>query len=259
MAADGAVAAPGRVWLVGAGPGAADLLTLRAMRALQNADVVLHDALVTEDVLALAPNARHIAVGKRAHRPSTAQRFINRQLIDCARRYARVVRLKGGDPMLFGRAEEEMTALAEAGIPFEVVPGVTAAFAAASELQVSLTRRGLSRSVAFVTPRVGVDEAEADWLPVALHADTVVLYMAGRQVGRISAELIAAGKRAVMPIALVESASLPESTVRFATLATAGEAAAELGDGPAILLIGDVLADRSRDAVAMLLEQRVAA
>ena len=144
----------GRVFLVGAGPGAPDLLTLRALRLLQQADIVLHDALVHPETLALASKARLVQVGKRCGRHATAQSFINKRLVDAARRYACVVRLKGGDPMLFGRAQEELDALAAAGITAEVVPGITAAVAASAALGVSLTRRGLSRHVCMVTPRV---------------------------------------------------------------------------------------------------------
>src|SRR5205814_4234535 len=158
----------GKVYLVGAGPGAPDLLTLRAARLLESADVVFHDALVHPDTLALARRARLVDVGKRYGKVSTEQRFINRSLIEAARNHAMVVRLKGGDPMLFGRAQEELDALAAAGIECEVVPGVTAALAAAATLQVSLTRRGIARTVAFVTPRVGRDETASEWLPAAI-------------------------------------------------------------------------------------------
>jgi uroporphyrin-III C-methyltransferase len=231
------------VYLVGAGPGAADLLTLRAARLLAEADVVLHDALVSAEVLALAPRAVKIAVGKRACRPSTAQRFINKQLVDAAGKYAVVVRLKGGDPMLFGRAEEEMAALEAAGIAFEIVPGITAAFAASAQLQTSLTRRGLSRSVAFVTPRVGSEEGESRWRTIAAAADTTVLYMAGRDLATIARELMASGREASTPLAAVESASLPESRTWLGTLGSADRAAAILGEGPVILVIGEVLRD----------------
>src|SRR6478752_8303897 len=128
----------GKVWLVGAGPGAPDLLTLRAARLLQAADIVLHDALVHPDTLALAKNARLIDVGKRYGKVSTEQRFINRALVEAARTYATVVRLKGGDPMLFGRAQEEIEALESAGVECEVVPGITAALAAAASTKASL-------------------------------------------------------------------------------------------------------------------------
>src|SRR3954465_4811898 len=152
----------GTVYLVGAGPGAADLLTLRAARLLAEADIVFHDALVPEAILALAVRAEKVPVGKRCGRHSTAQRFINKRLADAARTHRVVVRLKGGDPLLFGRAQEEIGALEAAGVPYEVVPGITAALAAAAELGTSLTQRGTVRSVSFVTPRVGDGEAPAN-------------------------------------------------------------------------------------------------
>ena len=136
---------PGKVFLVGAGPGAPDLLTLRAARLLVAADIVFHDALVHPDTLALARRARRVDVGKRYGKVSTEQRFINRSLVEAARSHALVVRLKGGDPMLFGRAQEEIDALAAHGIEVEVVPGITAALAAAACAKVSLTRRGIAR------------------------------------------------------------------------------------------------------------------
>ena len=135
-----------KVYLVGAGPGAADLLTLRAVRILERADIVFHDALVSEEIIELAAKAQKVPVGKRCGRHSTAQRFINKRLVDAAATHAVVVRLKGGDPMLFGRAQEEIDALVSAGIACEVIPGVTSALAASAELSISLTRRGISRS-----------------------------------------------------------------------------------------------------------------
>jgi uroporphyrin-III C-methyltransferase len=160
----------GKVYLVGAGPGAPDLITLRAARLIEQADIVFHDALVHPETVALARNAEKIAVGKRCGKRSTAQRFINKRLVDAARKHAVVVRLKGGDPMLFGRAQEEIDALEAAGIPCEIVPGVTAAFAASADIRVSLTRRGLARSVSFATPRVGAEEEESDWTSAVLGA-----------------------------------------------------------------------------------------
>ncbi len=230
----------GIVYLVGAGPGAADLLTLRAARLLERADIVFHDALVDEQTLALAPHAVRVAVGKRCGRLSTAQRFINKQLIDAAGRYRTVVRLKGGDPMLFGRAQEEIDALQAAGVAVEVVPGVSAAFAASAELAQSLTQRGLSRSTVFLTPRVGDGESGHDWALPAIAADTVVLYMAGRQADAISAGLVAAGVPGSRPAVFVESASLPNRRVVPTRVGALGSAAQALGDGPALLLIGDV-------------------
>ncbi|HXV08094.1 MAG TPA: uroporphyrinogen-III C-methyltransferase [Burkholderiales bacterium] len=230
----------GTVYLVGAGPGAADLLTVRAARLLEQADIVFHDALVHPDTLALARNAVLVAVGKRCGRLSTAQRFINKQLIDAAARYRTVVRLKGGDPMLFGRAQEEIDALRAAGVAVEIVPGVSAAFGASADLAQSLTERGLSRSVVFVTPRAGEGETQHDWARPAAAADTVVLYMAGKQAQAIRDSLLHAGLPASRPAVFVENASLPAQRVVPARLGELIEAAALLGDGPALLVVGEV-------------------
>jgi uroporphyrin-III C-methyltransferase len=228
------------VYLVGAGPGAPDLLTVRAARLLGEADIVFHDALVHPETLALAVRAEKVAVGKRCGRHSTVQQFINKRLIDAARRHKVVVRLKGGDPMLFGRAQEELDALSAAGIRCEVVPGVTAALAASAELGVSLTRRGVSRSVAFVTPRVGEGEKANDWVKVALAAETVALYMGAGEAGAIAAALIAAGKPGRTPVAIAENVSLEGSTVVAGILQDLEILAAQRGNGPAVVLIGDV-------------------
>lgn len=230
----------GTVYLVGAGPGAPDLLTLRAARLLARADIVFHDALVHPDTLALAARAEKVAVGKRCGRHSTAQKFINKRLADAARRHAVVVRLKGGDPMLFGRAQEELDALLAEGIRVEVVPGITAALAASADLGVSLTRRGVSRSVAFVTPRVGEGERGSEWVKSVLQADTAAIYMGAGEAGAISAALIAAGKPAATPVAVVESASLPEARRRYATLGNLEAAAGDAAAGPVLILLGEV-------------------
>lgn len=242
----------GKVYLVGAGPGAADLLTLRAARLLGRADVVFHDALVDEEVLAMAPQARRVAVGKRCGKLSTAQQFINRQLVDAARRHECVVRLKGGDPMLFGRAQEEIAALAQAGVEVEAVPGISAAFGASAALGLSLTRRGLSRSVVFLTPAVGLGERAHTWADAARGADTVVLYMASRQAEAISEGLLAAGMPPGHPAVLVENASLPTQRVLPTTLGRLPEAAQELGGGPALIMVGEIYAELVRDAAGHL-------
>ena len=197
----GTASMTGKVYLVGAGPGAPDLLTLRAARLLAEAGIVFHDALVHPDTVALAAGAIKVPVGKRCGRLSSAQHFINKRLVDAAREHRIVVRLKGGDPMLFGRAQEEIDSLRDAGTAFEVVPGVTAALAASAELGTSLTRRaragdGGSRSVVFVTPRVGADVPDpaddpARWIATVNAADTAVLYMASREADRIATALIA--------------------------------------------------------------------
>ncbi|HXF66777.1 MAG TPA: uroporphyrinogen-III C-methyltransferase [Burkholderiales bacterium] len=203
--------AVGKVYLVGAGPGAADLVTLRGAQVLRRADIVFHDALVHPEVLALAARAVKIAVGKRCGKFATAQQFINKRLVDAARRHAVVVRLKGGDPMLFGRAQEEIAALCAAGVPYEVVPGVTAALAAAAEAGVSLTQRGSARSVVFVTPRVAGGSAPSDWARNAAAADTAVIYMGAGEAPAMTAALLAAGAPPELPVLVVENASLPQS------------------------------------------------
>jgi uroporphyrin-III C-methyltransferase len=239
----------GKVYLVGAGPGAPDLITLRGARLLECADVVLHDALVHPETLALARRARLVDVGKRYGKVSPDQRFINRALIEAARAHAIVVRLKGGDPMLFGRAQEEIDALEAAGIACEVVPGVTAALAAAAALRVSFTRRGISRNVAFVTARHGPGEPETEWLAVARAADTVALYMAGGQAREIAARLIEAGKAAATPAVLVESASLPGERRWKTTLAALRDNAVPGASGPVLVALGEVFRDARAEAL----------
>jgi uroporphyrin-III C-methyltransferase len=246
----------GKVYLVGAGPGAADLLTLRAAKLLAQADIVFYDALVHPETIALAERAEKITVGKRCGKASTAQRFINKRLVDAAQKYQTVVRLKGGDPMLFGRAQEEIQALQDAGIEYQIVPGITAALAASADLGISLTRRGLSRSVAFVTPRVGSGEEENDWVQAVIAADTVALYMASGEAEEISARLVAAGKSATTPVAVVENASLPNTRIEFAVLANLANTIAALNlEGPALILLGEVYLQGAESAVAETIVQ----
>ena len=233
-----------RVYFVGAGPGAEDLLTVRAVRVLASAEYVLHDALVESSVLELAPRAHRIAVGKRAQRPSTAQRFINKTLVDCARKSSHVVRLKGGDPSVFGRLDEEMQALRAANIKFEVVPGITAASAAAAELQASLTLRGVARAVTFLTPCVCDQHDDATWTPAieSLRAGvTLGVYMAGRHIPETAQRLIANGDLGATPIAILESVSLANSRHWLGTLATAAAFPPQTGSGPVVILIGEAL------------------
>jgi uroporphyrin-III C-methyltransferase len=232
--------ANGTVYLVGAGPGAADLLTVRAARLLQSADIVFYDALVNPEILAIAAGAEKIAVGKRCGKHSAAQRFINKRLVDAARRHRTVVRLKGGDPMLFGRAQEEIDALRGAGIACEIVPGITAALAASAELGVSLTQRGVSRSALFATPRTGTGQPDNAWPEAVLAADTVAIYMGAGEAECISQRLIAGGKAAATPVVVMENVSLPNSRRRVCTLAELPQCAQASGSGPALILIGEV-------------------
>lgn len=231
----------GKVYLIGAGPGAADLITLRGARLLARADAVLYDALVQPELLELVnPAAQLIPVGKRCRQLSTDQRFINRALVEAAQRHELVVRLKGGDPMIFGRAQEELDALHAAGVSFEIVPGITSALAVAADLGVSLTRRGVSRNVVFVTPRVGCAESASDWAQSVLAADTAVLYMASGQAAGIAAALIQRGLSGNTPAAIVSNASLPEMRKIYTTLAQLPEVAGQVG-APALIVLGEVL------------------
>ncbi|GAC1406584.1 MAG: uroporphyrinogen-III C-methyltransferase [Burkholderiaceae bacterium] len=232
---------PGRVWLIGAGPGAADLITVRGARLLAEADVVLHDALVTDDMLALCPQALMIGVGKRCGQLSTAQAFINKQLVDSARKYPRVVRLKGGDPMLFGRADEELRALEAAGIAVEIVPGVTAALAAAAASGQPLTRRGVARSVAFFTSSTDANEPDATLLP---SADTLVQYMGGREAVNTARRLLEAGRAADTPVVVVENCSRADQQIMRLTLLDM-ERGLGTCTGPVLVMIGTALESRS--------------
>lgn len=233
-----------KVWLIGAGPGDPELMTRKAWRLLEQADVILHDALMDVEGMKQAnPGAKWVEVGKRNAQPSVEQAFICRTLVGLARQGLHVVRLKGGDPAIFGRAAEEITACRDNGIEIEMVPGVTAACAAAADLQTSLTSRGVSRSVAFVTPRVGRRETTGDqqWLRCALAAETVVIYMAGSQAKEICATLIEGGRKPETPICVVESAS--RSGVRLKqTLADIARDGLDIYPGPVSLLVGDALA-----------------
>jgi uroporphyrin-III C-methyltransferase len=233
----------GKVYLVGAGPGAADLITVRGAAFLAKADVVFHDALVDEAMLAYCPQAEKIAVGKRCGKHSTAQKFINKRLVDAAQKYQVVVRLKGGDPMIFGRADEEITELEDAGIEVEVVPGITAALAAAATLKQSLTLRGIARSVAFSTQAKATDSTA---LPLPT-ADTVVIYMGRDEAVTIAHQLMEQGRPATLPVRIIEAIS----TKRERSLAlTLGEMAAGQatdwfdGQSPALLLVGAVFGNR---------------
>ena len=240
----------GTVHLVGAGPGAPDLLTLRAARLLGEADIVFYDALASPEVLALAARAEKIAVGKRCGAHSTAQRFINKRLIEAARKHRVVVRLKGGDPMLFARAQEEIDALVAAGVTVEVVPGVTAALAAAAELGVSLTRRGVSRSVVFATPRAGEGESRSAWARAVRAGDTAVLYMAAGDAPAVQRALREAGVRGDIPVAMAENLSLPQATIAAGTLDELPTLCEHRGGGPAVVLIGEVWRGAAAQAAA---------
>ena len=248
-------ATPGRVWLVGAGPGDPDLLTVKAMKVIQSADVIVHDGLVSDAIVALAPpRARRISVAKRKSRHSYAQDEINRMLIAFALEGMTVVRLKGGDPFIFGRGGEELEACRAAGVDCQVIPGVTAALAAAAAAGAPLTHRGAAQAVTFVTGHAtGGVAPDLDWANLAKVNQTVVFYMSLTTAAAVSAKLIEAGRAASTPALIVENASLPEER-RIATSVGELGAAAEGVTGPALLVVGEAmaLAEASSGVIATL-------
>ncbi len=240
---DGAPPRAGVVWLVGAGPGDPELLTVKALRLLQGADVVVHDRLTPPAILALArADTRMIDVGKRKSRHTLPQDDINRLLVALALDGLMVVRLKGGDPFLFGRGGEELAACVAAGVEAHVVPGVTAALAASAGAGAPLTHRGLAQAVTFVTGHAAGDaEPDLDWAALARPNQTTVVYMGLTTAPRIAARLIAEGRAPGTPVVVVENASLPDEHRLSTTLEALGDAVRDM-DGPALLIIGEVAA-----------------
>jgi uroporphyrin-III C-methyltransferase len=240
-----AVPVPGTVYLVGAGPGAADLITLRGLRALRCAGAVVYDALIDPALLDEAPpGAELIYAGKRAGQHSMSQEEINELLCVKAHEHTSVVRLKGGDPFVFGRGSEELAYLAAAGVPVEVVPGVSSAIAAPAAAGVPVTHRNMSRSFAVVTGHLAADSQQGpDWHALA-RIDTIVVLMGMRKVQEITAKLIEAGRSADTPAMVVAAATLPTQQTAVATLGTLASTAAKAGlaaDAPATLVIGEVV------------------
>ena len=228
---------PGKVYLVGAGPGAQDLITLRGARLLAQADVVLYDALVTEEMLELCPQAEKVLVGKRSGQRSVAQQLINQQLVDQANKVALVVRLKGGDPMMFGRADEELRALEEAGIDVEIVPGITTALAAAAATRQPLTKRGVARSVAFFTSSTAPEHADHDAIP---GTDTLVQYMGGREAIATAERLLAHGHQPETPVIVIENVSRPDQQIRRMTIAALAQGLG-VAHGPVLVMLGEAM------------------
>lgn len=246
----------GVVWLVGAGPGDPDLLTRKGERLLRSASVVFYDALVGTGVLALIPpHVRQVFVGKRARRRSMGQGAIDRMIIQAALAGERVVRLKGGDPGIFGRVDEELRACRAAGVPVRICPGVTAASAAAASLNVSLTLRGTARRLTFVTAHT-VNGVVPIWSDFADRETTIAIYMGKAAVDTATAGLIAAGLPVDTPAALVENASLPSERhflTRLDLLPLAARTA--VGEGPVLVLIGQALAAADKAVPGRALEQ----
>ncbi len=237
--------AAGTVWLVGAGPGDPGLLSLLALHALRRADTIVHDALVDERVLRLAhPRAVLEFAGKRGGRPSPKQPDISARLIQLARAGRRVLRLKGGDPFVFGRGAEEALALVAAGIPFRIVPGITAGIGGLTYAGIPTTHRDTNAAVTFVTGHnsAGTVPDGLDWNALARGAPVLVIYMALKHLGTIAERLIAGGRPHEEPVAIVSKAATPEQRVLETTLGVAADAAAEAGiEPPAIVVVGEVV------------------
>jgi uroporphyrin-III C-methyltransferase len=248
-----------KVFLIGAGPGDPELLTLKAARLLRQADVVLHDSLVDARIVALAgAGARRVDVGKRCGRHSATQAEICALLVREALAGHFVVRLKGGDPMIFGRATEEMAALRAHGIGFEVVPGITAATAAAAAIAVSLTQRGIARSLHFLAGHGAEQGLPAhDWVALTRAGGTLVIYMGRETLPGLAAHFIEAGMQPDMPAISVENASLPDEHIIQGTISSLPRSVHErAGNGPTLILVGEAL--RNTD-VAMTTIKMVAA
>jgi len=237
-------AQPGTVYLVGAGPGDPGLLTLRALHLLQSCEVILPDDLVSDEVLALAsPSALVVPVGKRCGQPRITQEGIHALMLEHAGTGRSVLRLKSGDPLIFGRASEEIAALSEAGIPFEIVPGITAAFAVAAALKTPLTDRGSASKLVFATAHHAADKLEITpkWEGDFPKDATLVIYMPGRRFRLLADELIASGIDAETPCVAVSKATTPEERIHRTTLAGLAkhdDDDASVGPAPVLLLIG---------------------
>ena len=233
---------PGKVWLVGAGPGDPELLTLKAVRALRLADVVITDDLVNPEILAHAPNAREIRAGKRGGCKSTPQAFIEKLMVRCAKRGLKVARLKGGDPFVFGRGGEELLALMAAGIEVEVVSGITAGMGATAALGIPVTHRDIARGVTFITGHTH-NGAEPDWAALVRSGTTLVVYMGVTNLPRIAKALLAAGMPASMPAAAIQDGTTARQKKVISTLVhlELDMARANIGS-PALLVFGEVVA-----------------
>jgi uroporphyrin-III C-methyltransferase len=240
------VFAPGEVWLVGAGPGDPGLLTLDALAGLLQADVVVHDALVDARVLAMARRGAQLQfAGKRGGKPSIAQEDISAQLIAFARRGLRVLRLKGGDPFVFGRGGEEMLALAAAAVPFRVIPGVTAGLGGLAGAGIPATMRGVNQAIILATGHDPKEDGSIDWSALARTRQPIVLYMGLRNLDNIAAALMRGGLPPDTPAAVIACATLPQQQVLISTLDSIGAAAraANLA-APTMVVIGDIVNTR---------------
>ncbi|QGG93100.1 uroporphyrinogen-III C-methyltransferase [Agrobacterium sp. MA01] len=235
----------GHVWLAGAGPGDPGLLTLLAAKALSEADVIVHDALVNDDCLKLARSGAILEyAGKRGGKPSAKQRDISLRLVELAKAGHRVLRLKGGDPFVFGRGGEEALTLIEYGVPFRIVPGITAGIGGLAYAGIPVTHREVNHAVTFLTGHdsSGVVPDRIDWAAIGRGSPVIVMYMAMKHMGQIAANLMAAGRRADEAVAFVCNAATPEQTVLETTLGRAEADMLAAGiEPPAIVVIGEVV------------------
>lgn len=234
----------GEVWLVGAGPGDVELLTLKALRVIRQADVVVFDRLVSASVMALIPDeAMRIDVGKSARNHTLGQAEINQLLVDLARSGHRVVRLKGGDPFVFGRGGEEMACCQQHNVACHIVPGITAAMGCAAASGIPLTHRDMAQSVRFVTGHVAQGEPDIEWEKLAMEGQTLVFYMGIANSGYISQQLIAHGLSRSTPVAIIERGTQPEQRVIVGKLAGLSTLVlTHRVETPALLIIGQVVA-----------------
>jgi uroporphyrin-III C-methyltransferase len=235
-------ALPGKVYLVGAGPGSAKLLTLQALEALQEADLVLHDDLVSDDVLARIPaRTAVLSVGKRCAQKKASQEEIHRRMIGAARSGKTVVRLKGGDPLIFGRTKDEILALRQAGIAFEIIPGITAASAAAAEAQIPLTERSSAEKLVFVSNHPSKEKVRRDWHTSVTQDATLVFYMPGSDFAALTAELAARGLGERTPCLLVSNAARPDQKMIRTVLGELGSVPRVAA--PSLLIVGSAVAE----------------
>jgi uroporphyrin-III C-methyltransferase / precorrin-2 dehydrogenase / sirohydrochlorin ferrochelatase len=242
-AAEASGKARGHVTLVGAGPGDPDLLTIKALRALQDADVVFYDELVSREILdRIRRDASRVAVGRRVGKPGVGQEAINDLMIAAAKSGQRVVRLKGGDTFVFGRGGEEIDALREAGVSYSVVPGITAAMGAAAQFEVPLTFRRKALRIAFLTAHEADDADMVDWSALSDRGMTVVVYMGMTAARSVRDGLLAAGRSPKTPVGVFARVTQPDAKAAVGTLDQLPDLAAEVNGGPAILIIGDVVA-----------------
>ena len=238
---------PGHVWLAGAGPGRLGAVSVEVLSAIRQADAIVYDALVNKEILDFAEEAELHFAGKRGGAVSAAQAAINDLLVALARSGKRVLRLKGGDPFVFGRGGEEAIVLSEAGIPFRVLPGISSAFAALATARIPATMRGHNRALILATGHAAGSDDDLDWAAIAATGQPVIVYMGLTHLDRIASNLIAGGMAPGTPAAVIMAAATPEERIVVATAGTIGEAAREAGLGaPSLIVFGTIVSLRQK-------------